>query len=373
MATRMKRWGHLILGGLALTSFVACKKQEPATKPTYRMLTEAVYASGNLLPCQDYQLVAMADGYLSRRMVNEGDTVKAGQPLFQIESEVPDIRARTARQTYQLAQSNYEPALAELEAGLATARERMQNDSINFVRYRNLIEQNATSRIEFDRASLAYKASRNEYQSWQQRYQKARNQLRIDLENARSNYQISSQDQSNFVLKSRIDGLVYEVYKKEGEAVRRQEAIARLGDRNKVYLQLSVDELDINLVKVGQEALVKIDTYKDEVFKAKITKVYPMLNAHNQTFRVDAEFIDSTSPHLYAGLTVEANIIIRQKNQALTIPKSYLIGRDSVRVQQDDKTRTVRIRKGIETMEYVEVLNGLDTSSVLVRVEGLKD
>lgn len=361
MTTKCFLLGWLVLGGLS-----ACNKQEPGTRPTYKSLTEAVYASGNLLPCHDYQLFAMADGYLSRRMVNEGDTVKAGQSLFLIESEIPDIRTRTARQTYRIAQSNYEPALAELEAGVATARDRMQNDSINFVRYQNLMAQNATSRVDFDRANLAYKASRNEYQSWKQRYQKARNQLRIELENARSNYQISTQDQSNFVLKSRIDGLVYEIYKKEGESVRRQEAIARLGDSKKVYLQLSVDELDINKVKTGQEALVKIDTYRDQVFKAKITKVYPMLNARDQTFRVDAEFTDSSSPHLYAGLTVEANIIIRQKSQALTIPKAYLIGNDSVRIKQEGDTKTVRIKKGIENMEHVEVLSGLDTSSVLV-------
>jgi multidrug efflux pump subunit AcrA (membrane-fusion protein) len=249
---------------------------------------------------------------------------------------------------------------------MATARERMQNDSINFARYQNLLAQNATSRIDFDRASLNYQTSRNEYQSWKQRYQKARNQLRMELENARSNYEISSQDQSNFVLKSRIDGLVYEVYKKEGETVRRQEAIARLGDSKKVYLQLNVDELDINKVKTGQEALVKIATYRDQVFKAKITKVYPMLNARDQTFRVDAEFTESSFPHLYAGLTVEANIIIHQKNQALTIPKAYLIGNDSVRIQQDGAIKTIRIRKGIENMEHVEVLHDLDSSTVLV-------
>jgi multidrug efflux pump subunit AcrA (membrane-fusion protein) len=357
---------YLLPGWLVLIGLSACNKNEPVTKPAYKMLTEAVYASGNLLPSHDYQLFTMADGYLGRRMVNEGDTVKAGQPLFLIESEIPDIRTRTARQTYRLAQSNYKPALAELEAGMATARERMQNDSINFARYQNLLAQNATSRIDFDRASLSYQTSRNEYQSWKQRYQKARNQLRMELENARSNYEISSQDQSNFVLKSRIDGLVYEVYKEEGETVRRQEAIARLGDSKKVYLQLNVDELDINKVKTGQEALVKIATYRDQVFKAKITKVYPMLNARDQTFRVDAEFTESSFPHLYAGLTVEANIIIHQKNQALTIPKAYLIGNDSVRIQQDGAIKTIRIRKGIENMEHVEVLHGLDTSTVLV-------
>ena len=363
---------HFFLLYLVLLGLVACKKKEPTVQPTYKALTEAVYASGNLLPLQDYQIFAMADGYLSQRLVNEGDSVKVNQPLFRIESDVQNIRSQTSLQTYRLAQSNYSPALAELEANLATALARMKNDSVNVVRYRNLMAQNATTRIDFDRAVLNYQASCNDYQALKKRYEKTRNQLQIDLENARSNYRINSQDQSNYVLKSRIDGMVYEVYKKEGEAVRRQEAIARIGDRKQVYLQLSVDELDINKIKVGQVALVKIDTYKDQVFKARITKIYPMLNPKDQTFRVDAEFTEAQSPNLYAGLTVEANIIIRQKNQALTIPKAYLIGNDSVRVKQDGETKTVRIRKGIENMEYVEVLNGLDTSAILVSPVAVK-
>lgn len=67
---------YLLPGWLVLVSLFACNKNEPVTKPTYQMLTEAVYASGNLLPSHDYQLFALADGYLSRRLVNEGEPGK---------------------------------------------------------------------------------------------------------------------------------------------------------------------------------------------------------------------------------------------------------------------------------------------------------
>jgi multidrug efflux pump subunit AcrA (membrane-fusion protein) len=90
-----------------------------------------------------------------------------------------------------------------------------------------------------------------------------------------------------------------------------------------------------------------------------------MLNERNHSFRVDAQFTEEV-PRLYAGLTVEANIIIQQKDKALTIPKTYLIGEDSVRIEQDGDFKMVKITKGIENFEHVEVIRGLDTNSILV-------
>ncbi len=54
-------------------------------------------------------------------------------------------------------------------------------------------------------------------------------------------------------------------------------------------------------------------------------------------------------------------------NQSYVFPRAYLVGADSVTVERDGKVRTLCIRKGVENMEYVEVLSGLDTTDVLVK------
>jgi hypothetical protein len=69
---------------------------------------------------------------------------------------------------------------------------------------------------------------------------------------------------------------------------------------------------------------------------------------------------------------VEANIIIQQKEKALTIPKTYLIGEDSIRIEHNGDSKTVKITKGIENFEYVEIISGLDTSNVLVMSSSAK-
>jgi HlyD family secretion protein len=80
---------------------------------------------------------------------------------------------------------------------------------------------------------------------------------------------------------------------------------------------------------------------------------------------VDAVLRDSL-PGSFSGLAVEANIIIRHKEKALVIPKAALIGNDSVVVRKDGDETIVRVTKGIQTLEEVEIIEGVDSSTELI-------
>lgn len=360
----LKRHTLLLLLPL-LAALVQCSKNGNVVTPTYRPLTEAVYASGTVRPQNEYKVYALAEGYLTDKLVDINSPVKPGSILFKIEAIEQSARYKAADEVYRQALLNYRedsPILTELKAAMQNAREKLTTDSTNYVRYQNLWANNAVSRMEYDRNELTYKTSQNDYRAARDRYQRTRSQLRVDLENAESNYKVNRNQESNYMVRSSIEGIVYEIYKERGEAVRKNDALALLGDGRDVYLNLSIDELDIARVKPGQEVLVKVDSYKDRVFKARISKIYPMLNKQEQTFRVDAEFAEKL-PDVFAGLNVEANILTLQKDKALTIPRMALVGKDSVRVLQNGKPQYVRIQKGAENFEWVEVTQGLDSNS----------
>src|SRR5690606_17477988 len=62
---------------------VACNgSREEIIQPQFKKLTSAVYASGALLPEDEYTVMCAVDGYLYESYVQEGDTVKKGQSLF---------------------------------------------------------------------------------------------------------------------------------------------------------------------------------------------------------------------------------------------------------------------------------------------------
>jgi len=93
--------------------------------------------------------------------------------------------------------------------------------------------------------------------------------------------------------------------------------------------------------------------------------MYPTMNEADQTFRVDAVFSDNDSqPFIHT--SVEANIIIREKQNALVVPAQVLLNGDSVKVKQGGHVKTIAVKTGIHTLNEVEILGGLDEQSDVV-------
>jgi HlyD family secretion protein len=354
-----------------LTLFSGCNRKGEGTTPTYKNLTEAVYASGSIYPRNEYKVLANADGIFQQKLVNEGDSVRRNQLLFVLEGITQGAREQAAANIYRQSQANLNansPVLAELEAQVRIAQNRLANDSVNYVRYRDLYQQNATSKAELERVQLAYQTSRNDFSARRSSLQRTRNQLYVDLQNSKSQYVASGQDQGNTRVRSFVDGKVYEILKEPGEVIRRNDQLALIGSGREVFVRLAVDESDFGKIRVGQEVMVKADVYPDKVFKARVRKIYPKLNRVDQSFRVDADF-EGELPDAYYGLTVEANIIISQNSRVLTIPKSYVVGNDSVWVNENGDRKKIKIVKGAENFDLVQVKSGLNEKSVVVNPE----
>ena len=360
---------QIVLAALAATLATGgCRQSSETFHPAYKDLTEAVYASGNIYPENEYKVFANADGFLLESKVEEGDTVQKDQLLFRLDNQMQNARAQSASAIYRQAQDNLRegsPALQEARTAVASAREKLHLDSTNYMRYGRLVKQNAASQIDYDRAKLAYEVSKNELAARKNSLSRLRNQLYVDLQNAESQYKVTRADEKYYAVRSFINGRVYEVYKEQGEAVRRNEPIALLGDARQLYLRLVVDELDIAKVREGQEVLIRTDVQPDQVYRARVSKIYPKLNKETQSFRVDADFTAEKPAPLY-GLTVEANIVVGNYKNVLTIPKKAMVGTDSVFVREGTEEKKIKVERGVESADLVQIKSGLTPESEVV-------
>lgn len=352
-----------------IPALASCSSGTDGVKPEIKPLVEAVYASGFVVAKNEYEIISQVEGTVSVKLVRDGDEVKKGDPLFVISSDQQSARYRMAQDAFDLARQNHEegsPVLQELKAAVDASHARMLFDSANFTRYQNLIRENATSQTEFDRVKLAFDNSRKEYLLHASRYEKMKNQLTLEYVNARNNLLIASDESERYIIRSQVDGLVFLTRRDKGELIRRNEVVAVVGNKNDFYLELMIDELDVQRVKVDQVVLVKIDAYPDKIFEARITRLFPMVDRRQQSVQADAE-LTQPLPGIFSGLAVEANIIVRQKPDALVIPKSRLLPGDSVRViTEDGETEMIKVTTGMETLDEVEILEGLDTGKLIV-------
>jgi HlyD family secretion protein len=352
---------------LVFITLVSCQGPTTTT-PQTKNLVEAVYASGFVVSDDEHQIFAQTEGVVKEIVAPEGNEVKAGAPILLLESNVQDARKELAQQTLTIAQKNASagsPILAELNATLRTAHSKHALDSLNFVRYTNLLKSKATTPAEYDRIRLVYENSKNERVAVQSRWERTQNELTVALEQAESQWKIAQEDSKNVQLHSLVDGMVFKITKKKGELVRRNELIAVVGKKGLFHLQLSVDELDIQRIKEGQVVKVRMDAYPGKIYNGLVTRIYPLVDTRQQSIQVEASLTEEL-PSLFSGLAVEANIIIREKSNAIVVAKSLLLPGDSILVQTDNGKKKIKIEKGMETLDEVEVLRGIDGTTRLV-------
>ncbi|ULC57886.1 HlyD family efflux transporter periplasmic adaptor subunit [Flaviramulus sp. BrNp1-15] len=350
-----------------LLLMVSCSKKTNKIYPEKRNLTESVYTSVTIQPDSLYQVYAIVAGILDKNLVEEGDIVSKDDALIQVVNNTPKLNTQNAKLSLELARENYNGSAAILSGikdEIIAANLKYKNDSVNYFRQKNLWEQNIGSKVEYDTKQLNYQLSSNNLQLLQSRFGRTKNELLTAVKQAQNNYQSSLINTKDFTVKSTINGKVYALYKEPGEIVTTMEPLATIGSATKFVIDMLVDEVDIVKITKNQKVIISLDAYKGEVFTGKVSKIYPKKDERNQTFTVEAIF-DEAPKTLYPGLSGEANIVISNKKNALTIPKEYLI--DDNKVKTDDGI--VTITTGLQNMEFIEVISGITESTSIHKPE----
>jgi multidrug efflux pump subunit AcrA (membrane-fusion protein) len=355
----------ILSAGLCLTIMLgSCDNNAEKTNPLVSNITESVYASGIVKTKNQYQVFPTVSGIIKTILVTENDIVKKGSPLLLISNET----SRISRENASLAASysdlgSNEEKLADLRNNIAFAQSRFQNDSAIFKRQQSLWEQNIGSRLDLEQKELAYKNSATALESAKMKYSDVRKQLTFNSLQSKNNLAISKKNEGDFTIRSEINGKVYSLYREPGEIVNPQTTLALVGDASVFLLELQVDEYDIAKIREGQSVLVSMDSYKGQVFKATVSKIYPTMNERSKSFSVEAVFL-TQPPVLYPNLTAEANIVIQEKKRVLTIPVNYLVNDSTVLISKN-KTRVVKT--GLKDYQKVEILNGLTAGDIIYK------
>lgn len=351
-----------VVSVLALSILVySCNSKKKYIKPEKKDIVESVYASAVIKAVNQYSVIAPVTGLLLSNKVREGDLVQAGDIIAQIENANPALNMQNANLAVSQAKNNLS-SLTELQAQINTARRQHSLDSINYIRQKELWNQNVGTKNQLENKQLAFEASGNTVAALVSRYKQSKAQLYDALNQANNNYQMASKTASDFGIASKINGKVYALNYEPGELVTAQKPVAIVGDASVFLLEMTVDEVDISRISLGQKVLLSMDAYATEVFEAKVTKIYPSLDTRSQSFIVEAEFTKAPAK-LYPGMSAEASVVIQEKKNCLVIPLSYL-GKDNKVLTKDGEKA---VKPGIRNLEWVEILSGIDEKTELLR------
>ncbi|MFC1854799.1 efflux RND transporter periplasmic adaptor subunit [Candidatus Dependentiae bacterium] len=329
-------------------------------KPQKRTIKRTVDISGTLEITDNMKISSLISGTVKEIMVEENDRVKKGDILAIIDNGKGDSDVKAWQAEVDQAQANFNYAKS------------------HFARIKHLYKGGHISHDEFEQEKASFEVYKGKLSAAEAGLEK----YTIEFENTR--------------IKAPSDGIVVSVAVSEGTGVTTALDATVLfeiaKDLCKMTAVLEVDETDIGDVKEEQDIELRFDSYRDKIFKSKISKISfsPRTKASSVSFDAEAE-VNNSEQLLRPGMTVDGNVMVSQANDVLSITSQALyISKESLKlvakklgykikklekISSTDKTVWVfknntfeqrKIKTGITDDMHYQVISGISANDEVV-------
>lgn len=351
---------------LSLFVLISCGEKTEETTPIRKDVTETVFASGVLEANNTYSLTAQTDGYLSKINFEEGDLIITGEVLAEVDNKENNFNTESAEGLYQIAQSNTSsnaPSLMQAKNNITITKSKLDQDQVQWQRYQKLWKENSVALIDFENATLQLKTSKANYESALENYKLIQQQADQQVITNKAQKEVSELMLTHNQIKALANGKVYKKYKEIGDYVKRGDVIALIGEAKTIYAKVNIDEGNIDKVKLGQAALIKLNTNKSKIYNGVVVEIYPSFDEATQSFICKINFTEELDFKII-NTQLQANIIIAKTKAALLIPRNYIDFGGFVQIK--GQNQKVKVVTKFVSNEWVQILKGIDQNTVLI-------
>jgi len=274
---------------------------------------QAVYATGTVEPTVMLPISPRSSAKLVELKVDEGDIVKKGQVLAQLEDD-------------------------ELQHSIRQLQAREDLAKREFDRQNELVKSKVATKQAYDKAKAELKAAREA----------------TSIAQAQASYlQLTAPD----------DGLIIKRDGEVGQIMNSGTPLFWMSCCAPLRISAEVDEEDISQVKIGQKVLIRADAFSGDIFAGKIQAITPKGDPIARSYRVRVELLEETP--LQIGMTAETNIIIQEKQDALLVPSSA-VANEKLWVVEDGKAMHRSVKIGIKAINHSEILEGITENEMVI-------
>jgi len=258
---------------------------EPARPDTQEAAAAAdgsINATGELVSPVRSELAVRLPGRVGRVMVDEGQRVRRGQPLLQLETQYLELDVKRA------------------EADLARARAAVEDAERDFKRKQDLIAKGSVSQAAYDKSHAAYDAAV------------------AAVGSAEAARDLARQHLADSVLVSPIDGVVAERRTDVGERMGESSVAFVVVQTSPLKLRFHLPERYLSRVKPGQEVRAQVDPYPGETFTGRVSRINGVVDSATRTVSVETEFANRDGrlkPGLFARVELEVGAVVKEETR----------------------------------------------------------
>ncbi|MFZ1917836.1 MAG: efflux RND transporter periplasmic adaptor subunit [Terriglobales bacterium] len=388
----MKTWKKVLIGVgavVALAIIVAITVYQSRKnlvtvqtgKAQKQNLSAIVSASGEIKPKTYVNLGANAFGKIVKLHVKEGDRVKKGQVVAQLENVQSSADVNATKASVQAAQTDYVAAQAALEtsrADLDRAKSDAAHARLDWERAQGLYKDALIAKQDYDTKKAAWESAEAGLAQAQARIDQAKAQMdsaKKHISQNQANLARVSDVLQKTIYESPFDGVITNLPVREGETVvmgiqnSPGSTLMTIADMSVITAEVKVDETDIVNVQIGQAAEVTIDAIPRKIFHGTVSEIGD--NAMVRSTGVSTSQSTSTSeeakdfkvvvtltdppPDLRPGLSTTAKITTATRNSVVSIPIQALTVRTQADLAPKDGKGFVQAAAPVEAKQKEEI------------------
>jgi HlyD family secretion protein len=346
-------------------------------------IESTVSTNGKVEPAEWAAARAETSGVVRAVLVQRGEDVRAGQPLISLDTTAAraDLAAALAREqeakteNKTLDQGGKAAQLASINDAIQSAKASEEVAQRNYDALQRLQSQQAATKLQvqeardaLDRAKLQLAAAQNQKQTLVTAAD--RTVAEAKLHDAQAAVAVAQRRLALAEVKAPISGTIYQLSGgsdqsdlKVGAYLHPGDLVALIGDLNEVKVTVYVDEPDLGRVGLDMPVKITWDARPGQTWWGRVDKLpTQVISLQTRTVGEVATIVNNPNHDLLPGVTVNATIISKVEENALSIPKAALrtIRRsDGVFKLEGDRIVWTPVKTGISDINNVQILSGL--------------
>lgn len=319
-----------------------------------------VSSSGNLRALRDIVLATQGEGIVERVLAEEGDFVKEGQLLVQLDEKPIRIRLDLTRQKLAQARAQIDKAKVREEK----AKVQIDHYEREYDRYNRAFKQGLISETEAEKRRL----QRDEYIQDMRLAVAEIAELNHRVGELHAEIAQAELDLSRLQLKAPFAGFITRRTVELGQRARALETMFNLGAFSPLYAEIFVPEREARGVHPGQAATVRLGADDKQAANGRVQRLSPVVDQSSGTVKVTIE-VPPVGTNFRPGAFVRVDVKTDVHEGVLLIPKRALIeedGENYVYIADAGKASRKKVAIGFESDGLVEILTGLNGGQQVV-------
>jgi RND family efflux transporter MFP subunit len=317
---------------------------------------------GNIEAVTEAPILARADGYIRRRMVDIGDRVTAGQPVAEIEAPELDQQIRQAKANLEQAQAGLEQALANSEQGKAN----MELARVTAQRWGSLVTAGVVSKQDNDQYQAQYQSQIAGVNA----LEKAIAAQKANVAAADANLARLDEMQAYRVVKAPFAGVITLRNVDVGALVTTGSTLLyRIAQTGTLRTYVNVPQTNANSIRAGQKARISVTNLPGRSFTGTVARTANSLDASSRTLLVEVQ-VPNADGALMPGMYAQVDFSNSRADAPLVVPAEALIvradGTQIAVVGADSIVHLHKIKVGRDYGDRMEVVSGLEVGDRII-------